>query len=107
VFLLPLMGVMGGEPRGRSQVFDWSRARGRDVVKEIEGRCLSEDVNGTWNSARDSFLNVQTVKGVYSKLLAWARERARFPVLGPTRTESSPTLFIIFLFLFPDNLGNR
>ena len=47
VCLLPLMGVTGGEPPDRSQVFDWSRARGRDVVKEIEGRGLSEDVNDT------------------------------------------------------------
>jgi hypothetical protein len=40
-------GVAGDETRGQSQVFNRSRARGHDVVKEIEGRGLSEDVNDT------------------------------------------------------------
>jgi hypothetical protein len=47
VRLLPMMGVAGGEPQDRSQVFDRSRAWGRDIVKEIEGRGLSEDIVDT------------------------------------------------------------
>jgi hypothetical protein len=42
-----LMDVGSGKPRGWSQVFNRSRARGRDVVNEIEGRGLSEDVSDT------------------------------------------------------------
>ena len=98
------MGVASGKPRDRSQVFDRSRAREHDVVKEIKWRGLSEDDNDTGNSARDSFLNVRTAEGVYAKSPAWARARTRFSVRGLTQAESSPTLFIIFLFLFPNNL---
>jgi hypothetical protein len=47
VYSTPLERVTAGEPHDRSQVFDWSRATGRDVVKEIEGRGLSEDVSET------------------------------------------------------------
>jgi hypothetical protein len=47
VCLLLVMGVAGSETRDRSQVFHRSRARGRDVVKEIEGKGLSEAVSDT------------------------------------------------------------
>jgi hypothetical protein len=47
VCLLPVMGVAGDENRDRSQVFDRSQVRGHNVVREIEGKGLGEDVSDT------------------------------------------------------------
>jgi hypothetical protein len=58
------------------------------------------------NSARDSFLVINFTGVRCTMSPAQKRARARFPVRGLAWAGSSPSLFIPFLFLFADRLGN-
>jgi hypothetical protein len=57
------------------------------------------------NSATDSYWISKTL-GVFTQSLARAPARVRFVVRGPGRTSFSPTVFIVFPFLFTISFGN-
>jgi hypothetical protein len=58
------------------------------------------------NSVVTSFWVFQIVGVLCARSPARARASARFPVRGPARARLSPLLFIPFLFLFIQGLGN-
>jgi hypothetical protein len=82
------------------------RGRGPSRVKEKErgdffvNVCDSKNNFLYWSSV------IQILRGFHAKDLPRARMQARFAVRGPGRTSFSPTLFIVFPFLFAISLGN-
>jgi hypothetical protein len=56
--------------------------------------------------ARDSLLVIWLSRGLFAKSAPWARVRGGFPLLQAGWAEFSPTLFILFLFLFLPGLGS-
>jgi hypothetical protein len=82
--------------------------RGPVIAKKLNSEGLTRNVSETRNSSRGFFTDYLNSRGSLRKadIAARARARAHFPIHGPTRAGFSPSIFIIFPFLFLSGLGN-